>query len=42
MEKMEWILKMLGMSCKIVLAGIALIVLVAIFIAVVKALIKNK
>lgn len=40
MAKMALILKMLGMSCLIVLAAFALMILVACFVAVAKVLIN--
>lgn len=42
MEKMVLILEMLGMGCLIVLAALALMILVACFVAVAKALINKK
>lgn len=42
MAKMVLILKMLGMGCLIVLVALILMVLVACFIAVAKALINKK
>ena len=42
MAQMVLILKMLGVSCGIVIAGIVLIILVACFIEVAKVLFKRK